>query len=362
MQTTPKHSNTGSGLLAVMFSMALVMALVATIFSVTNTQVSVTKRTATRAAATAYADGVMESLFDQWRNTMISVTNATDRASGLSNSSLASALAAPSTSALPLPPGVTLGSWSVTARTPMLAATTDNTGRPVPENGTSSSLRLRLYYLATVTVNIAGASGNNSVTVQRTFVRSGRNLFDNFFFGTQPNIEFNPGPAMYVSGTVYIGGNLFTAHDSLHLTKDVTYTGSHTLDFRPEDSRYGVEIPDIGNGGFGDNWDINNPPRYGAQQKLLDTSTTSLDPNFTDDSIANDTDSDGNPNNDGYHEIIEEQMPVTSSSPDPLQLDSTTNERLSNNADYRIYVNAANVVSIYKGNSATALRPPAANT
>ena len=355
MQTTSKHSNTGSGLLAVMFSMALVMALVATIFSVTNTQVSVTQRTAKRAAATAYADGVMESLFDQWRNAMISVTNATDRASGLPDSSLASALAVPSTSTLPLPPGVTLGGWSVTARTPLLAPTTDGSGRPVPENGTNSSLRVRLYYLATVTVNVAGPSGNNSVTTERTFVRSGRNVFDNFFFGTQPNVEFHPGPAMYVSGTVYVGGNLFTANDSLHFMKDVSFTGTHTLNFRPNDPRYGVTLPNIASNGLGDNWDINNPPHYGTSQKLLDSPVASFDPNFLDDPIANDTDSDGNPNNDGYHEVLEEQSPVTSSTPDPLELDSTTSERFSKNADYRIYVDSANVISIYKGSSSTAL-------
>ena len=353
MKRTSRSSLAGSGLLAVLFAMTLAAALVATIYAVTNTQVSLTRRTVSRAAATAYADGVMENLFDQWRTAIISVTNAADRAGGLTNTAVAAALSAPSTTALPPPSGATLANWSVVASTPLLAPTTDAAGRPVPENGTSSSLRVRIYYLATVTVNFPVAGGGtDSVTVQRPFVRGGRNLFDNFYFGTQQKTEFHPGPDMYVSGTAYIGGDLFTAHDSLHFTRDVSFTGTHSLNYRPEDSRYNSTTPGITNGGLGNNWDLNNPPHYGAQQKLLDTPVSGLDPNFLDDPIANDSDSDSNPNNDGYHEIIEEK---SGAGADPLQLDSATSERMADNADYRIYVDASNNVSIFKGASTTAL-------
>ena len=55
-------------------------------------------------------------------------------------------------------------------------------------------------------------------------------------------------------------------------------------------------------------------------------------------------------------EIVDEQNPIVgTTNPDPLQLDSTTSERLSKNADYRIYVDSSNNVSIYKGASTTAL-------
>ena len=345
----------GSGLLAVVFTMSVIAGLVAAVYSVTSHQVNLTRREVARAAAITYGDGVVESLFDQWRNAMINVTNTTDRASGLSDSALAGVLALPTSTALPPPTGVSVLSWSVTARTPLLAPTTDGAGRPKPENGTNSQLRVRLYYLATVTVQYYVPSAYRTITLQRAFTRSGRNLFDNFFFGTQPKIEFHPGAPMYVSGTAYVGGDLFTAHDYLHFTKDVTYTGTHTLDYRPEDSRFGT-APTITNGGLGDNWDLNNPPRYGSQQKLLDTSMASLDPNFTDDPRANDADSDGNNNNNGLREIIEEQKPIVgTTNPDPLQLDSTTSERLASNADYRISVDGTNNVTIYKGASTTAL-------
>ncbi|HEY3899123.1 MAG TPA: hypothetical protein VGM54_10945 [Chthoniobacter sp.] len=353
-----KSSNSyraGSSLLAVLFFMVLTSLTVAMIFEVTDSHVVATNRTMNRAVAVAYADGVLESLFDQWRNAMTNVTNATDRANGMSTSALASALSAPNSTTLPPPTGVSLSSWSVTAQTPLLVTTTDPNGRPTLENGTSSSTRVRSYYRASVTVQYQTMTGKYTATVQRIFNRQGRNIFDNFFFGTQPNVEFQPGPDMYVNGSVYVGGNLYTAQNAIHFMSDVTYTGSQVLNYRPTDSRYGNTTPTIGTGsnGFAANWSLSDPPHVGSQQKLLDVPLSSLDPNFIDDPISNDSDSDGNPNNDGYHEIVEQ---VTNSTmTDPLQLDAQDSERLSNNADYRIFVNSTNTLTIYAGTSTTAL-------
>lgn len=353
-----KNTRHGSALLAVLFSMMLISAFIAIVYTVTNHNSRITWRASNRLAAHAYADGLIESLYDQWRQQMISVTSSTDRRDGLSNTSLAANLTLPSNSDLPVPPNVILLNWSVTARTPLMTPTTRLDGRPVPENGTNSSLRVRLYYLATATMSYAGPTGLSQTTVQRVFVRAGRNLFDNFFFGTQSETEFHPGPPMYVDGTMYVGGNLYTAHDSLHFLKDVSFTGSHIINYRSNDPRFGT-APTILNGGLGDNWDLSNPPHLGSEQKLLDTARSSLDPVFLDDPTSNDIDSDGNPNNNGYREIIEEKV---SGFDDPLQIDnpagtspSETSERLAANADYRIYVNLANQVTVFKGTSTTPL-------
>ncbi len=370
-----KNTRLGSALLAVLFSMIVISTFVGIIYSVTNHNARITWRASNRLAAHAYADGVLESLYDQWRNAMITVTDSTDRSGGLSTSALAAKLSLPSNSNLPLPPNVTLVSWSVKASDPMLAPVSPDTNRPVPENGTNSSLRVRLYYVAQVTMTYAGPTGPSSTTVQRIFVRAGRNLFDNFFFGTQPITEFHPGAPMYVDGTVYVGGDLYTAHNDLHFLKDVTYIGSQTLNYKGtstsdplRDPRYN-NAPTITNSGLSDNWDTNNPPHVGTEQKLLDTPRTSLDPRFLDDPTSNDnsptnpdgTTADTNPNNDGYHEMIEEKVSGYS---DPLQIDdpnststSAASERLAANADYRIAVDASNNVSVYRGTGTTALNP-----
>jgi len=250
--------------------------------------------------------------------------------------------------------GVSLTSWSVTAQTPMLTPTTDPGGRPTQENGTPSRQRVRLYYLASATVQYRGVNASTTTTVQRYFVRAGQNIFSNFFFGTQPNVEFHPGPDMYVNGTVYVGGNLYTATNALHFLNDVTFTGQQYLNYRTNDPRYGNTAPTIT--GAPTNWSTSDPPHVGAQQKLLDVPMTSLDPNFTDDIISNDKDSDGNPNNNGYHEILETAVTTGSPAPsDPLQLDAVDSERLANNADYRVFVDVNNNITVYAGTSATAL-------
>ena len=340
-----RSTEAASGILATLAVLAVISWLIAIVFAVTGEHTRMTQRTVNRAIAIAYGDAVLESLFDQWRQAMITVTDATDRKEGLATSSLAAQLRAPTTAELPTPSGIGLSSWSVTAATPFLAPTTNANGRPVPENGTKSDLRVRLYYVASATISFPGPAGANAVTVERPFVRAGRSMFENFFFGTQPKIEFHPGPEMYV-GKTYVGGDLFTAHDSLHFMEDVTFTGDHTLNYRTEDSRYGTP-PTILDGGLGNNWDLNNPPRNGQTQKLFDTRREDLDPNFLDDSVSNNTDSDGNLNNDGYHEIIEEAGP----GPDPLSPDPATTERLVKRADYRIEVNATNQIQIYPGQS-----------
>lgn len=352
------HPRSGSSLLIVLLSIALISSMVGVIFNVTTVHARATHRSVQRASAIALGDAVLEHLYDQWRQAMISVRDESDRSQGLSNKGLAEFLSAPNSAELPMPLGLRLVNWSVTAADPLLNPLTSPADRPQPESGTNSKLRLRLYYLASVTVRFQAPEGSDTVTVQRAFVRAGTNLFDNFFFGTQSETEFHPGPPMYVNGTVYTRGNLYTGSDALHFLKDVTFTGQHFVNFRPEDSRFlppsanpNAAKPAIFKNGLADNWDSNNPPRRGDEQKLLDTTLQSLDPNFLDDSISNDADSNGNPNDDGFHEIIEEARP----GPDPLQLDSATSERLANNADYRIYVGSDNAVSLYKGQSTTPL-------
>lgn len=352
MKTLLNRTEKGSALGVVMVALLIGSILVGVSLNVTNFNARMANRSVDRAKMIAYADGVMESLYDQWRTAMIGVSNNTDRTQGLTNASIQSALTAPTSTQLPAPPNVTLVSWSVQAATPLLVPLTGTSDRPLAENGTKSSLIMRLNYLATVTVRSTSFGNNSTLTVQRNFVRGGKSFFSYFYFSTQPVTEMHPGPPMYVDGPVFISGDLYTASYSLHYLQDVSFTGKHTTNYRSNDPRYGTTAPTIGSGGLGDNWSLSSPPHVGQTQKLFDVPFTSLDPNFTDDIISNDTNSDGNPNNDGYHEIIEE---ANTGSSDVLQLDPSLTERLVATADYSIYVNSANAVTIYKGASTTAL-------
>ncbi|MDR3404060.1 MAG: hypothetical protein P4L99_16300 [Chthoniobacter sp.] len=354
-----KHLESGGALMAILFIVAAMAVLIATVYSVTGTEGRYMKRSVDRANAIAYGDGVVQSLFDQWRLASANTLDPTQHAGGFTSGELMTGTAAapattvpaplpltvPNSTQLPLPAGCRLASWSVTPADPFLNPATDSVTRPTPENGTNSHSRLRMYYIASVTVGFP----NGAVTVERAFVRAGRNVFDNFLFSTQPVTEINPGAPMYINGTIYAGGNLYTGTNSLTLQQDVTYTGTWTIGYVAGDPH--ASTPST------PSWPSGDSPHFGAQQKLLDTPLASLDPHFTDGISSNDTDSDGNLNNDGYHEILEElKTPTSTYGSDPLQIDTAGgSERLASNADYRIYIDSANNVTVYKGDSTTAM-------
>lgn len=358
MKNSTKHSISGSSLLAVMFVITVMALMLGAVYTITTGEARFMKRSVDRAIAVAYADGVLESLYDQWRMAMAQTQDPTQRSQGFSNEELSTLLTTPSLSQLPPPSGMSLASWNVQAADPYLAPQAGSASRPVIEAGTESRLRIRMYYLASTTVNFPGGT----VTAQRRFTRSGHNIFDNFLFSIRPVTEIHPGPPMYVSGKIYAGGDLYMAHSSLHLQQDVSYTGSMTLDYKGGpltnetstywDSRYGVNTPSITSSA----WPANDPPHVGPQQKLFDTPLSNLDPNFIDDpsdNNVNNTDpSKGpvNPNDNGFGEIVKKV--TDSSQPDPLQTDSIGgSERMFNNADYRIYVDAGNNVTIARPDS-----------
>lgn len=345
--------------MGVLFVIALMAVLVGTIYMVTGTEGRAMKRSIDRATAIAYGDGVIEHLFEQWRLASANTLDPAQHASGFSTDELMNGIAtspattvpsplplrAPDSAQLPVPPNCRLVSWSVKPVDPFLNAPADNSTRPTPESGTNSRARTRMYYLADVKVNFPGGS----VTVERTFVRSGRNIFENFLFSTQPVTEINPGAPMIINGTIYAGGDLYTGTNSLTLQQDVTFTGKWTVGYVAGDPHASTPSTPT--------WPAGDAPHSGAQQKLLDTPLSGLDPRFTDGIISNDKDSDGNLNNDGYHELIEElKTPASTYGTDPLQIDTAGgSERLANNADYRIYVDAGNNVTLYKGASTTPL-------
>lgn len=357
MKTGPlpkRHAQSGVALMAVLFMIAVMAAAIGTIYSVTMTEGRLMRHSVNRARATAYGDGVVQFLFDQWRMVSSSTQDATQRKYGFTATELISAstatpplalpLVAPNSSQLPAPDGVSLVSWSVTPVDPMLKPLANSSTRAIQETGTFSRMRVRTYYMCQVKV----AYGIDTVVLKRPFIRIGRNIFDNFLFSTQPITEIHPGAAMYVNGTVYAGGDLYTGTSNLNFLQDVTYTGNWSIAYAPGDPHASTPSSP--------SWPSNNPPHIGAQQKLLDTPISSLDPHFTNGTIADDTDSDGNLNNDGYHEIVEEHVSTGTTGPDPLQTDASGgSERMADNADYRIYIDASNSVTIYKGASTSAM-------
>lgn len=350
-----KRPDTGSTLMAVLVLISTMALIMGAVFMITTGEARFMKRSVDRAAAIAYADGVLENIFDQWRNAMTSGTSLTtvQKNYGLTGAELTGTaysfrLAPPATSVLPAPKGMTLSSWNITASDPY-GTVLSSTSRPTLENGTNSHLLIRMYYVATATVTYP----QGQVTVQRTFTRAGTNVFNNFLFSAQPVTEIDPGAPMYINGTIYAGGSLYIQSSNLNLQQDTSYTGSLTIGPAPSDGHSA--------GSGNPTWPSGDPPHLGSEQKLIDVLDSSFDQNYvgagsySDPGIYSGTNPLVlNPNDKGYHELLEEQSGTYS---DPLQIDTGgDNERLASNADYRIYVDASNNVTIYKsGTSTTAL-------
>ena len=356
-----KRSESGSTLMVVLLLISTMALMIGSVAVMTNGEARFMKRSVDRDVAIAYADGVTEDLFDQWRAAMTSGTslNATQKKYGptgseLTSSPLSVSISTGSSSVHAPPANMSLSSWSLNAATPYGVALS-STSRPTLENGTNSSLLIRMYYVAAATVSFP----HGQVTVQRVFTRAGTNIFNNFLYSAQPVTEIEPGAAMNINGTIYAGGDIYDPSSNLTLQQDASYTGNYyTGTVAPGDTH--------GTSGGPPTVPANDPPHMGVSQNLIDVVTSQMDANFIgaggyyDTGTYSGTNSiTQDPNNKGYHELIEE---ASGTMPDPLQIDTTgtsggtaDTERLATNADYRIYVDASNNVTVYKGSGTTAM-------
>ena len=83
-----KHSKSAAILPTAMVMLAITASVVAMSVAITGHHSRQARRVTNRNTAIGYGDGVIENLFDQWRQSMSSVTNATDRTDGLTTRSL----------------------------------------------------------------------------------------------------------------------------------------------------------------------------------------------------------------------------------------------------------------------------------
>ncbi|MGB8356626.1 MAG: hypothetical protein WCD79_22200, partial [Chthoniobacteraceae bacterium] len=359
-------SESGSSLMAVLILICTMVLIMGAVFLITTGEARFMKRSLDRAVAISYADGVVESLFDQWRAAMSNgqSLSQSDKTLGPTGNTLSGSfnVAVPSSSVLPVPTGCALVSGTVTAANPYGVALS-GTSRPTLENGTNSSLLIRMYYSASATVSFPHGG---LVTVQRTFTRAGTNIFNNFLFSTQPVTEISPGANMYVNGTIYAGGNLYVSNTTLNLQQDVSYTGSFTVGYAPGDpdgSHQGTAAtPSYASG---------DPPHLGTTQMLIDAVTSEFDQNYigagnyADPGVYSSSTNSAvtDKNNKGYHELLEQQTTPEASNIDPMQIDTAgDNERLASNADYRIVVDANNNVTLYTGTNTSPTTSGAAYT
>ena len=177
----------------------------------------------------------------------------------------------------------------------------DPNARPIAGVGQSGNGDNTFNYLATAYVTLPTMKGNLVAKVQRIFQEQQISPWNYAIFYNDP-LEIHPGPDFYINGWVHTNGDLYTNHKSLHFMDKATYSGQWSIGFMPGDGSHSPTDPANGSPTWPMNPEIR--PDYDSNHQPFNLDSASFD--FS------------NPNNTGYHELIEPPVLPLASYPDPL--------------------------------------------
>ncbi|MGZ5552194.1 MAG: hypothetical protein ACXWHF_01000 [Chthoniobacterales bacterium] len=302
--------------------MSILMVVVAIAFDYTSNETRNVQRSTALQTAYAVGDSAIDVLFNQWRNTC-----RTSPSTVYTTSNLA-ALATPS----PFPnmrasnfvkrgtgydpksdsdydATYVISNYKVIATSAEYTALASTSATPEPALGqlagstssvsTTTSATWNYMASADVTLPVSVGTANNRTVVakvRRVFTKQQLSPWNWAIFYSDP-LEIHPGPSFTVTGWVHTNSDLYTGHSSLTFADKVTYGSDWFVGFMPGDGTH-PETP--------------GSPNYPG--KLPPARDQALQP-FGLDSTSIFSSSDGNANNDSYHELIE--PPITGNT-DPL--------------------------------------------
>lgn len=334
-------------------SIILVISVLATLMVIVGiaVELSVTinrhvKRSANMQNAVAVADGVVDMMFGQWRE-ICRATPTTPLAT-----SAFSAIPLPTSTQLPNLQGATgtlavrgtsgflngtsndeldktktVSNYKVVAVDPLLNDLASTSTHPNPGIGQQVSTASYNYVAAVdVTLPSLGAGGNVVTKVRRVFQKQQMSPWNFAIFYVDP-LEIHPGPAFTVTGWIHTNSDLYTGHNTLTFANKVTYGHDWTIGFMPGDSTH-PETP------ASPNYPSNLPPALDVAKQPFGLDSTQL---FST--------TDTNPNNDSYHELIEQ---AAAGYTDPL-----TGMRYYDQAAIKILIDASNNITVKKANGTT---------
>lgn len=351
----------GSSLMVVLSVLATLMVVVAVAAEYTSTINRHVQRSNTEQSALAVADSCIEILFANWRKICsepgkVTTPQTTNDFNGFNGP----AIPLPTYQQLNLPsnttfkrgtsinphateydPNFTISNYKVVGTNaqwktlgsasaipePMFGQIVDpiTTSADPNVNTKIKTTPLVWNYVASaeVTLPALGPVGKRTITarVRRVFQKQQLSPWNFAIFYVDP-LEIHPGPLFTVTGWVHTNSDLYTGHDTLTFADKVTYASDWFVDFHPLDGTH-PETPTA------PNYLSNLPPaRDQALQPFGLDSTSIFNP------------TDGNPNNDSYHELIEQAV---TGNPDPL-----ASQRYYDQAAIRILIDASNIVTVKK--------------
>lgn len=339
MKTTPTQLlEEGASLGAVLVTMSILIVAVAVAADYTVNIGRLVNRTATLQTAIVAGDAAIEKLFANWR----AISRATPM-TPLATSSYSS-VPLPTAAELNLPnavrfakagtnanvsdefdPSYVVSNLKIVAVDGTFQPVASSVAPPVPsvgmsQTGSINTTSASYNYIASADVTLPAPNGPVTARVRRVFSKQQLSPWNYAIFYVDP-LEIHPGPSFTVTGWVHTNANLYTAHNTLTFADKVTYASDWFTGFMPGDKQHNGETP------AKPSWPSNLPPARDV----------ALQP-FGMDSTAIFTSSDANPNNDSYHELIEQ---ATSSTNDPL-----AGLRYADQASVIIQVNGSNAITI----------------
>lgn len=316
MNLTYRKAESGNAIILVVSIMAVLVAIVAVSVEYTTTINRHVQRANALQSAIAIGDGVLESQFAYWREICrINTTQAMP-------TSYMQYIPAPTQAQFPkvknfttkagtqanlvdeYDPNYTVSNLKVVAVDPQLQPLASASTPPPPAIGMSDDTAT-YSYVAMADVTLPTLKGNVVARVSRVFQKEQLSPWNYAIFFVDP-LEIHPGPAFTVTGPVHTNSDLFTGHNSLTFADKVTYARDWTIGFKPGDGTH-PETPSS------PNWASGLPPALDVAHQPFGLDATR---------IFNTTN--GNPNDDSYHELIEP--------PDPSQTDPLVGKRFFDQA------------------------------
>ncbi len=320
--------NDGSALVIVMSVLATLLVTVAIAIEYTTAVHRNVQRTRWLENAMTVGDGTMEILFGYWREVCRGNTNVPLPTSAFSVVPLPTSAQFPdvanfSATRTPDSSGsFTVSNYAIQAVDPEMNPVAANTNPPAQMGMSAGSATYN--YLASADVTMLAMGSKMTAKVRRVFQKQQLSPWNWAIFYIDL-LEIHPGPPFTVTGWVHTNGDLYTGHDTLTFADKVTYGRDWTVGFAPGDSRSPTgsapETPTT------PSWPANLPPAMDVAQQPFGLDSTR---------IVNTTDN--NPNNDSYHELIEQ--PVAGFT-DPL-----ANSRYYDQAGVKVLIDGSNNVTI----------------
>ena len=327
----------GTAIVLVISILATLMVIVGVAAEYTMSISRNVQRSTTLENAVAVADGCLENSFAYWRQV------CRTPGQNLPTTNQLAGLTLPTQAQFPSIPNFTAtranynpASASTVQQCQVVAVDPEEKAMapdavPTAAVGQSQNGDTTYNYLASAYVTLPAIRGNVLAKVQRIFQEQQISPWNYAIFYNDP-LEIHPGPDFYINGWVHTNSDLFTNHKSLHFMDRTTFAGQWSIGFMPVDKSHDPNDPANGSPTWPMNPEIR--PDFDSTHQPVNLDPLSFNPL--------------NPNNTGYHELIEPPVLPLNTYPDPLN-----DARYFNQAGIIIKVTdngTADTVTLYRPN------------